>query len=152
MIFRQEMKKLVVGSDHAGFELKEHLKKALPELPWEDLGTFSATTSVDYPDFANEVCQRVSDPETIGLLICGSGQGMAIRANRYLNIRAALCWNEEVARLARAHNNANVLCLGARTMDPQVCERTLLTFLDTAFEGGRHANRVDKLSKLPKDL
>ncbi len=150
MIFRNRLKKLVVGTDHAGYELKEHLKKVFPELPWIDLGTNSPTASVDYPDFADQVCQQVSPPESVGVLICGSGQGMAIRANRHPHIRAALCWSDEIARLARSHNDANVLCLGSRTMDHQLCEKMLLTFLATEFEGGRHTNRVDKLSKLPK--
>ncbi|MGE0764218.1 MAG: ribose 5-phosphate isomerase B [Bdellovibrionales bacterium] len=149
MVFLDHLKTLVVGSDHAGFELKQHLKKSLPQLPWQDEGTFN-TESVDYPDFADKVCALVNPPMVAGVLICGSGQGMAIRANRHKHIRAALCWHEEIARLARAHNDANVLCLGARTMDYKVCVQVLNTFLTTGFEGGRHAGRVDKLSVSPR--
>ena len=144
MVFRDHLQQLAIASDHAGLELKEYLKKHLPSLPWKDLGT-NSLESVDYPDYADKVCALVKPPMTVGVLICGSGQGMAIRANRHRDIRAALCWHEEIARLARAHNDANVLCLGARTMDFKACERILTVFLDTAFEGGRHASRVEKL-------
>lgn len=150
MIFRNQMEKLLVACDHAGVPLKEHLLSTIPELPWVDLGVSSIDQKVDYPDYADLVCKQVSAPRAIGVLICGSGQGMAIRANRYPKIRAALCWNEFMAELARTHNDANVLCLGSRTMDHKQCERILLTFLDTAFEGGRHQARVEKLSDLPK--
>lgn len=149
MIWMDHLQHLVVGSDHAGLELKSHLMKTLPSLPWLDLGTKHGE-SVDYPDFADQVCLQVNPPTRIGLLICGSGQGMAIRANRYPHVRAALCWHDEIARLARAHNDANVLCLGARTMDFKACERILTTFLTTDFEGGRHAPRVEKLSQPPR--
>ena len=141
---KDQMKELVVGSDHAGLSLKLHLMEALPELPWRDIGTHTED-SVDYPDYADAVCKEVRLPDRPGLLICGSGQGMAIRANRHRQIRAALCWHEEVARLARAHNDANILCLGARTMDFKSCERILVTFLNSPFEGGRHLIRVKKL-------
>lgn len=150
MIFRGSIKKLLVACDHAGVEFKEHLMRALPELPWEDLGTYSADP-VDYPDLADKLVERVTPRDAVGILICGSGQGMAIRANRYSHIRAALCWNEEMARLARAHNDANVLCLGARIMDPAAAERVVLTFLDVPFEEGRHRPRVEKLWVTNKD-
>lgn len=146
MIFRSKMEKLLVASDHAGVPLKDHLIKTIPELLWVDLGVSSTTESVDYPDYADLVCKQVNPPRAVGLLICGSGQGMAIRANRYRHIRAALCWNEFMAEMARSHNDANVLCLGSRTMDHKQCERILLTFLDTPFDGGRHTNRVEKLA------
>lgn len=145
---RDTIKNLYVACDHAGFELKEHLQNTLPELPWKDLGTFN-TQSVDYPDYADLLCPQIKDETTFGVLICGSGQGMAIRANRYTHIRAALCWSEEIAHLAREHNNANVLCLGSRVMNYQTCEKTLLIFLNTAFAGDRHLKRVDKLWKIP---
>jgi ribose 5-phosphate isomerase B len=148
MIFRGTMKKLLIGCDHAGLEFKEHLMNAIPELPWEDVGTYSKET-VDYPDIADKLCPLIKSPDSVGILICGSGQGMAIRANRFSHIRAALCWNEDTARLARAHNDANVLCLGARTMDPVAAERVLLTFLDVPFEEGRHRARVEKLWSVP---
>lgn len=143
-MWRDQMKKLLIAADHAGLELKEHLKQATPEFPWEDLGTHSAE-SVDYPDFAQKLAIKVAPPEVIGVLICGSGQGMAIGANRFNHVRAALCWNEDMARLAREHNDANVLCLGSRYLDNSTAEKILLTFLDTPFAGGRHQRRVDKL-------
>ncbi len=145
MIYRDTIQNLWVASDHGGFELKEHLKESLPELCWNDLGCHSIEKSVDYPDFALALTSKIKPPTDIGLLICGSGQGMAIKANREKHIRAALCVSEEYARLARAHNDANVLCLGGRMVDFRSAERILLTFLDTPFEGGRHTARVEKL-------
>lgn len=151
MIWMDHLQHLVVGCDHAGLELKNYLMRQNSSLPWQDLGTHSID-SVDYPDYADLVCAKVKEPTHVGLLICGSGQGMAIRANRHPHIRAALCWHEEIARLARAHNNANVLCLGARTIDFKICERILTTFLTAKFEGGRHEARVLKLSLPTKPL
>ncbi|MBY0452640.1 MAG: ribose 5-phosphate isomerase B [Bdellovibrionaceae bacterium] len=148
--------KILIASDHAGFELKKQVFEALKaEMNIEDLGPFS-TDSVDYPDYANLVCKRIEPSNvndnnasthlsTFGILICGSGQGMAMRANRFPFIRAALCWSEEVATLARLHNDANVLCLGGRLTPFPVGEKILSAFLETAFEGGRHQGRVDKL-------
>ncbi len=140
--------KIFIASDHAGFELKEQLKKMTANLPWQDLGP-SDTTSVDYPDYANKVAEKLrsASDAVVGVLICGSGQGMAIRANKFSHIRAALCVTEEMAQLARAHNNANVLCLGARLTDVNIAQRILSTFLETPFEGGRHERRVAKLSE-----
>lgn len=150
---------LYVGSDHAGLDLKLKVMAALPDLQWKDIGTFTAD-SVDYPDYAAAVCQELVKVElqnkekglhdslegpALGLLICGSGQGMVIKANRYKEIRAALCWNEDVARLSREHNNANVLCLGARFIAPDLAIKMIKTFVSTKFEGGRHQKRVDKL-------
>lgn len=138
---------IFIASDHAGFELKEKLKVLAPDLPWQDLGP-TDTTSVDYPDYANKVTTKViGQPTSLGVLICGSGQGMAIRANRNPKIRAALCLTEEMASLARAHNNANVLCLGARLTDGKTAAAILESFLKTTFEGGRHERRVAKLSE-----
>lgn len=140
--------KIWVGADHAGFKLKQDLIKKFPQFEWQDLGTFSEE-SVDYPDYAAKVCEalkpEISNPGTFGLLICGSGEGMVIKANRYPWIRAALCWNEELARLSRAHNNANVLCLAARHVDPVINEKILEMFMSSPFEGGRHQRRVEKL-------
>jgi ribose 5-phosphate isomerase B len=144
---------LFIASDHAGFELKTHLRKALPQYGWKDLGPDSAD-SVDYPDFAKrlgeELLKAQGSPEknavVFGVLICGSGQGMAMRANRFSHVRAALCWNEEIAKLARQHNDANVLCLPGRFVDAKLAERILVTFLNTPFDGGRHQRRVDKLN------
>lgn len=142
------LENLYVASDHAGFELKELLKIAAPDLPWRDLGPIDAS-SVDYPDFANKVAEKLrgGDANALGVLICGSGQGMAIRANKYGHIRAALCVTEEMAELARAHNNANVLCLGARLVPKDLAAKILAKFLKTNFEGGRHERRVAKLSE-----
>lgn len=152
--------KIYVGSDHAGLDLKTKMMAALPDLQWEDQGTFTAD-SVDYPDFAKLVCEKITTIENqnktqgiqdslkgpaLGLLICGSGQGMAIKANRYPQIRAALCWSEDVVRLSREHNNANILCLGSRFIAPDLAVAMFKTFLQTNFEGGRHQKRVDKLS------
>lgn len=139
------MIKIAIGSDHAGFVDKQKLLQ-IQRYAFVDLGT-NGGDSVDYPDFANKVCEAlVTDQVRFGVLICGSGQGMAIRANKFPQIRAAVCWNAEVARLARAHNNANVLCLGSRTMNPQDFPNILDVFLAEPFEGGRHQNRVAKLS------
>ena len=152
--------KIFVGCDHAGFELKQKVMAALPEIEWQDFGTLSKD-SVDYPDFANKVCEKITSVEienkkkniidplegkVLGLLICGSGQGMAIRANRFPQVRAALCWNEEIVQLSREHNNANILCLGSRFVPAEQAVSMVKVFLQTKFEGGRHQGRVDKLS------
>lgn len=151
------IKKILIASDHAGYELKQELMKNNPQIEWDDLGTYGLP-SVDYPDFAKKVCEKlVQQTQSIpitedafstgmcGVLICGSGQGMAMKANRYSHIRAALCWNEDVARLSRQHNNANVLCLGSRAVTQAEAQNILKTFLSSAFEGGRHSQRVAKL-------
>lgn len=141
-------KKVVIASDHAGFQFKKDLIKHFNnELQIEDLGPFSEERT-DYPDWADKVVQAYrKDPQnTVGILICGSGQGMAMRANKYPEIRAALCWTEEVAQLARGHNDANVLCLGARLTPLDTAVKMVETFLSTSFEGGRHAARVKKIS------
>ncbi len=136
---------LLVASDHAGFELKNALIKAVPEVSWKDLGP-SAKDSVDYPDFADRVCKVISrDENARGVLICGSGQGMVMRANRYPAVRAALVYNDEITRLSRQHNNANVLCLGARFATVEQASQWVRIFLQTEFEGGRHSARVAKI-------
>ncbi len=140
---------LLIASDHAGFALKEALKSALQRqgVAFEDLGTHSAD-SVDYPDYARKVAEAVSRGEAErGLLVCGSGQGMAMTANRYHGVRAALPWNEETARLSREHNDANVLALGARVLAPDLAEQILLAWLETPFAGGRHERRVKKIDE-----
>jgi ribose 5-phosphate isomerase B len=140
--------KIAVGADHAGFELKQRLAKRLARNGHEvlDLGTHD-TQSVDYPDFAGAVAGAVSEGRAErGLLICGTGIGMSMRANREPAVRAAKCNDPFEARMARAHNDANVLCLGARVLDASVAEELLDTFLATPFEGGRHAARVAKLT------
>lgn len=142
--------KIFIACDHAGLELKNHLVKNNPQIKFEDLGT-DTNESVDYPDFADHVAEKVAkDSNSFGVLVCGSGQGMAMRANKYQNIRAALCWSEEVARLSRTHNNANVLVLAGRLTDHSLADGMLKVFLNTEFEGGRHAKRVEKMGAKPK--
>ncbi len=142
------IQKIAIGADHAGFELKEHLKKWLSENGHQtrDFGTFS-TESADYPDFAHAVAAAVAKNEfDLGLLICGSGNGVAITANKHSGIRAAICWKEELASLAREHNDANILCLPARHISTELAEKITDRFLNSSFEGGRHARRVDKIN------
>jgi ribose 5-phosphate isomerase B len=140
---------LFMASDHAGFELKEHLKSLLlfdPAFALRDMGTENLT-SVDYPDIIHRAAiQMKATPEAKGVFICGSGNGVCITANRYNHLRAALAWNVEIARLARKHNNANVLCLPARFISFNEAENCLWAFLNTPFEGGRHQVRVAKIN------
>lgn len=141
-------KPIVVASDHAGFELKEVLKVELEALGMtvEDLGAYN-TDAVDYPDMADALAKVVSeDPERRGLLLCGTGIGASIAANRHRRVRAALCHSAETARMAREHNDANVLVLGGRVTDPETAKECLRVFLDTAFGEGRHIPRVAKLA------
>jgi ribose 5-phosphate isomerase B len=140
---------LLVASDHAGFALKEELKKALDErgVAYRDLGTTS-TDSVDYPDYAHQLANAIEHGEAQrGLLVCGSGEGMAMAANRHPGVRAALAWSEDSARLSRQHNDANVLALGGRLTTPEDAKRILTVWLDTPFEGGRHQRRVAKIER-----
>lgn len=139
---------IAIAADHAGFDLKEVLKSELAELGCEvlDLGT-SGPQSVDYPDFATALAQALADGRARrGVLVCGTGIGISIAANRHRHIRAALCHDSSSARLARAHNDANVLVLGARLIGLEVAKDCLRVFLSTPFEGGRHAGRVAKLA------
>jgi ribose 5-phosphate isomerase B len=138
---------IIVGSDHAGFDLKERVKEWLEQRGFavEDVGARSPE-QVDYPDVAHKVADAVSSGRLKrGLLVCGTGLGVAMAANRHAGVRAAAVWNEETARLAREHNDANVLALGGRTTDPVLAERILDTWLETPFAGGRHARRVEKI-------
>lgn len=157
--------KIFLGADHAGVELKSQIAKDLMNHGWmpdlsrdvHDLGPQSLD-SVDYPDFADLVSKKIhgfslvqedstrSNPTEIGILVCGSGQGMAMRANKFPHIRAALCLTPEMARLAREHNDANVLCLGSRLTSPEVAHQIVQIFLTTPFAGGRHSRRVAKVS------
>jgi ribose 5-phosphate isomerase B len=142
--------KIAIGSDHAGYEAKARAAQVLDALGAEvlDVGTHGAE-SVGYPDFGASVGRAVASGEAErGVLICGSGIGIAIAANKIAGVRAAVCWNEETARLARQHNDANVLCLGARFVEPELAERMIRAFVATEFEGGRHQQRVDKLTEL----
>lgn len=145
--------KIFIASDHAGFTAKQNIiekYKGSKEFPakykFVDLGPISEERC-DYPEFADKVVLELKkNPGDRGMLICGSGQGMAMRANKYPGIRAALCWNEESAILARQHNDANILCVGGRLADGAVIERIFEAFVSTDFEGGRHADRVRKIS------
>ena len=144
--------KVAIASDHAGFREKEAIKRTLDEIgvAYDDLGTVSED-SVDYPDYAVRVGEAVARGEAErGLLVCGSGIGMSIAANKVPGVRAALAWNEETARLARQHNDANVLAVGARTTVPEAIEQAVRTFLKTDFDGGRHARRIEKIAQLDK--
>jgi ribose 5-phosphate isomerase B len=140
--------KISIGGDHAGFIYKEELIKMLSEEGHDikDFGPFS-DASVDYPDFAHPVASSVETGEAqFGILICGSGNGVAITANKHQGIRAALCWTEELGSLSRQHNDANILCLPARFIDLDLAKKIANKFLTTNFEGGRHQNRVNKIS------
>ncbi len=142
--------KIALASDHAGFSEKEKIKPLLSDLGIEytDLGTVSED-SVDYPDYAKKVAEEVSSGSVDqGILVCGSGTGMAITANKVAGVRAAVAWSEEIARLARQHNNANVLAIGARTTPEGEIPKIVRTWLETPFEGGRHADRVNKINAL----
>lgn len=139
--------KILIGSDHAGFVLKEEILLFLKQKMFEvqDVGSYDET-SVDYPDFANELCNILKkDENTYGILICGSGVGMSIAANRYDHIRAALCTTPLMAELARNHNNANVLVLSSRLVDIETNKKIVEIFLKSAFEGGRHISRLNKI-------
>lgn len=140
--------KIAVGSDHGGFEFKKMVIEFLQEIGQEvvDVGCFS-TDSVDYPDFADKVCASVQNSSCEqGILICGTGIGMSIAANRYRDIRAALCHEAYTARMSREHNNANVLCMGGRVLGPEIGLDIVGTWVETEFAGGRHQRRLDKLS------
>lgn len=140
-------KKIALAADHAGFEEKEKIKRTLDEMgvAYEDMGTDSAE-SVDYPEFARKVGEAVAagDYEQ-GLLVCGSGTGMAIAANKIHGVRAAVAWNPDIARLAREHNNANVLSIAARFTPDEEIKKILEAWFAADFEGGRHERRVDKI-------
>jgi ribose 5-phosphate isomerase B len=141
------MTTIAIGSDHAGFELKQKIAQYLEtqNIAIIDLGTYTLA-SCDYPDYAHTVAEAVAHQVAdYGVLVCGSGQGVAITANKHQKIRAALCWNAEIVALAREHNDANILCLPARYITESDAITMLKTFLDTPFAGGRHQTRVDKI-------
>ena len=140
-------KPIAIGADHAGFEYKTMIVEMLQAkgLQIKDMGTFSKD-SVDYPDFAHPVANAVESGEAAcGILVCGSGNGVAITANKHQHIRAALCWTNNVAMLARQHNNANIICIPARFVSPPTAEEMVNIFLSASFEGGRHEKRVEKM-------
>lgn len=145
--YREFMKKIALASDHAGFELKEIVKRALQsysDVEVQDLGPNTSEEPVDYPDYARKLAKNLVD---IGILICGSGIGMSIAANRFKNVRAALCTTPAFAKLARAHNDANVLVLPGRFLKEADAKACIEVFLNTPFDGGRHQQRVEKLSE-----
>lgn len=140
--------KIAIGGDHAGFEYKSRIKSFLEKNDHEMLDFGSDTdASVDYPDHVHPVARALENGEAeLGILICGSGNGVAMAANKHHNIRAAICWNQDLAALARQHNDANVICLGARFLAYEYAEEIVNTFVITDFEGGRHQMRVDKIN------
>lgn len=139
--------KIAIGADHAGFEYKQAIAEWLaPQHEVKDFGTYDKT-SVDYPDFAHPVANAIESGEfDLGILVCGSANGVAITANKHQGIRAAICWQQELAVLARSHNNANIVCIPERFISLDEAKNIVQAFLTTDFEGGRHANRVNKMS------
>lgn len=142
-------KPVAIGSDHAGYDFKEELISLLEakDLSYKDFGTHSKD-SVDYPDFAHPVANAVEKGEaSFGILLCGSANGVAITANKHKGIRAAICWGEELAKLAREHNNANILCIPSRFVREGDAEKMVQLFINTPFAGGRHQRRVEKIAE-----
>ena len=141
-------KRILIASDHAGFDLKQSLIEQMPKDTFENLGTNSAEI-VDYTDYANELASRISmDNNKKGVLICGTGVGMSVAANKFNNIRAGLVYNSEVAKLIREHNDANILVLPGRYMDIHEAKKCVDNFLSGSFEGGRHTRRLNKIIKV----
>lgn len=142
-----EINNIAIGCDHAGYELKEIIKKYLEVKGYsiDDCGTYSED-STDYPDYAHQVAEKVDGKSILGILICGSGNGISMTANKHSHIRCALCWNEEIASLARLHNNANILALPSRYIDSDTALNIVEKFFSTEFEGGRHERRVNKIA------
>jgi ribose 5-phosphate isomerase B len=139
---------IAIGSDHAGFDYKQELVTYLEEKGYQvkDMGVYE-NKSADYPDFAHPVAYAVEKREvSAGILVCGSGNGVAITANKHQGIRAALCWQPEIARLAREHNNANIICLPSRFVPVDMAKEMVNIFLSSSFEGGRHQARIDKIA------
>jgi ribose 5-phosphate isomerase B len=147
MVF-DSTKTIALGADHAGFACKQAISRWLKEQGYAvtDLGTHSAD-SVDYPDFAHPVAQMVAEGgAAFGILCCGSANGVAITANKHQQVRAAICWQNDIAELARLHNNANIICIPARFVTEELALKMTDTFMQTPFEGGRHENRVNKIA------
>ena len=138
--------KIAIASDHAGYELKRQLKEFFVKINFIDVGTFSED-SVDYPDYAHKAIEQYNQGncEKV-ILICGSGNGIQMTANKYKNIRCGLCWDPEIAQLARSHNNVNVIAMPARYISFNTAKEIVQTFLETPFEGGRHQKRIDKIN------
>ena len=141
--------RISIGNDHAGVEYKNYIKEHLlvKNIEVNNYGTDSLD-SVDYPDFAHPVSNDVNEKKSdLGILICGSGNGVCMTANKYKNVRAALCWNKELALLSKSHNNANIVCIPARFIEKEEALEIIKTFISEEFEGGRHERRVNKISK-----
>lgn len=139
---------IAIGCDHAGFDYKKRIVPWLNQQGWQvhDFGTYSAD-SVDYPDYAHPAASSVEKGEAaFGILICGTGNGVCMTANKHQGIRAGLCWATDVARLIRQHNNANIICIPARFVALAAAQDMITAFMETAFEGGRHQNRINKMS------
>ena len=141
------MKKIFISSDHAGYNLKEQIKKRFSrKFKFKDLGTDSSLKSVNYPDYAHKLCKKVANSNSnMGILVCGSGMGMSMAANRHKKIRAAVCYSVKNTKLSRLHNNANIITLGARLTKKNVAFKCIDIFINTKFEGGRHNKRVKKI-------
>jgi len=141
------LKKIFISSDHAGFNLKEKIKKKFSKkYMFFDLGTNTSDTSVNYPDFAHNLCKKVAiNSKNMGILVCGSGMGMSMAANRHKKIRAAVCYSVKNTKLSRLHNNANIITLGSRLTKKNIAFKCIETFVNTKFEGGRHKKRVKKI-------
>ena len=141
------MKKIFISSDHAGFNLKEQIKKKFKKkYIFEDLGTYNSDISVNYPNYAHKLCKKVANNnKNMGILVCGSGIGMSMAANRHRKIRAAVCYSAKNTKLSRLHNNANIITLGARLTKKKTAFRCIEVFVNTKFEGGRHKKRVKKI-------
>jgi len=141
-------KPIAIGSDHAGFDYKVELIKWLNQkgIQVQDMGVYE-NKSVDYPDFAHPVASSVEKSESaFGILLCGTGNGVCMTANKHQHIRAAMCWDSDIAKLVRQHNNANIICLPARFIALEFAKSLIDIFIETPFEGGRHARRVDKIA------
>jgi len=141
------LKKIFISSDHAGYNLKEQIKKKfLNKYNFHDLGTDNSNISVNYPDYAHRLCKMVSvNSKNMGILVCGSGMGMSMAANKHKKIRAAMCYSIKNTKLSRLHNNANIITLGSRLTKKNTAFKCIETFINTKFEGGRHKQRVKKI-------
>ncbi len=141
------LKKIFISSDHAGFDLKELIKKKFfKKYRFEDLGTINSKKSVNYPDYAHKLCKKVANSaKNMGILVCGSGIGMSMAANRHKKIRAAVCYSVKNTKLSRLHNNANIITLGSRLTKKKTALKCVEVFLNTSFEGGRHLKRIKKI-------
>ena len=141
------MKKIFISSDHAGFKLKEQIKKKFfKTYKFNDLGTKDSKISVNYPDYAHKLCKKVvKHSKNIGILVCGSGMGMSMAANRHKKIRAAVCYSVKNTKLSRLHNNANIITLGSRLTKKNTAFKCIEVFINTKFEGGRHKKRIRKI-------